>query len=214
MPPSASETGSARLCWPGRPAAACRAFIVNEASIGLRVARSQGRYEGVDDEELEGYEAYVGPPVYVIAELGWMYNHRPGSAVGVSVFGGPEFGYEEIQYGVKGRYRRWLDDNAAIDVSIGTLLGTGYNHGQAGAHNAGWESCYHDLIGLDLGFDRRSAGRAAACVAPRISAPRRHWTEYSRRGYVMLRTGSGLALAAYGAAGLVGLMAFAYQSAW
>ena len=112
--PGPSSVGS--FCWRGRPAPACRTFLLAEGNLYTPVAGS--RYTrrdynpSVDTRSLE-------LTWYVAWELGAMRNVSLNDAVGASaMLGGDANG---VRWAVKGRYRRWLDAGTALDVGAGVL---------------------------------------------------------------------------------------------
>ncbi len=82
----------------------CGSYLITEAHARYRVSSSAGQ-----------------SAFYLTAEVGWMKN-LGDAAVGVTVFGGHDFGFETGRAGVKGRYRRWLGGSHRIDLSAGLLL--------------------------------------------------------------------------------------------
>lgn len=103
-----------KFCWRGRPG--CRTFFLAEGNVYTPVAGS--RYSrrpydnGPDTRSLE-------LSWYVAWELGGMRSVSDNDAVGASVLvGGDANG---ARWGLKGRYRRWLDEATAVDVGAGVL---------------------------------------------------------------------------------------------
>jgi len=102
------------LCLDAEPLPACHSFIVTEAHFLARLGPDAG--SGACCPEI----LYTS---YLTAELAWMVNLGDGhSAAGFGVFGGREFAVEATQIGVRGRYRRWLDQRRAVDVAAGMVL--------------------------------------------------------------------------------------------
>lgn len=98
---SAAEAPTA-LCFQSRPASSCRVFLVTEVSRSSRE-----------------YGAQQGPEHQAQWALGAMVNVTGSDAVGGTlVVGAPGSG----QWGATGRYRRWLNEGFAIDVSPGVLV--------------------------------------------------------------------------------------------
>jgi hypothetical protein len=100
----AQEQDPKSLCFFAGPAAQCSSYLITEAHARYRVSSSAGQ-----------------SAFYLTAEAGWMKN-LGDAAVGFTVFGGHDFGFETGRAGVKGRYRRWLGGPHRIDLSAGLLL--------------------------------------------------------------------------------------------
>ena len=92
------------LCFYAAPQPRCGSFLITEAHARYRVSSAAGQ------------NAF-----YLTAEAGWMKN-LGDAAVGFTVFGGHDFGFETGRAGLKGRYRRWLGGAHRLDVSAGMLL--------------------------------------------------------------------------------------------
>lgn len=125
--PIFSEAGNAQIqpgaspadesfCWRGRPAPACRTFLLAEGNVYTPVAGSRYTRQpygtGPQTRSLE-------LTWYVAWELGAMRNLDANDAVGASaMLGGDANG---ARWALKGRYRRWLDESTALDVGAGVL---------------------------------------------------------------------------------------------
>lgn len=121
-----ASPGTGKFCWRGRPAPACRTFLLAEGNVFTPVAGSRytrtGYNSGTPTQSLE-------LTWYVAWELGGMVNVDANDAVGASVLvGGDANG---ARWGVKGRYRHWLDAATALDVGAG-VLGAGRSVPRAG----------------------------------------------------------------------------------
>jgi len=102
--------------WRGRPAPECRGFVLTEFGIGARLNDSShpARAASVSTE-------------YVVYDFGPMFNVNQRTALGATVSVKLT---NETYLAVLGRYRRWLDDNWALDVSAGPLLAGDSNDGK------------------------------------------------------------------------------------
>jgi hypothetical protein len=109
------ESGEA-IGWRGRPAPECRGFVVTEFGIGARLNDSSHRAR-----------AESVPAEYAVYDLGAMFNVDRNTALGATVSVKLT---NETYLGVLGRYRRWLDDNWALDVSAGPFLAGDSNDGK------------------------------------------------------------------------------------
>jgi hypothetical protein len=92
------------FCVLAAPVPQCSSFLITEAHARYRVSSGAGQ-----------------SAFYLTAEVGWMKN-LGNVAVGFTVFGGHDFGFETGRAGLKGRYRRWLGGSHRIDLSAGLLL--------------------------------------------------------------------------------------------
>lgn len=92
------------FCFLAAPPEQCGSYLITEAHARYRVSSAAGQ-----------------TPIYLTAEAGWMKN-LGGAAVGITVFGGHDFGFETGRAGLKGRYRRWLGGPHRVDLTAGLLL--------------------------------------------------------------------------------------------
>ncbi len=92
------------FCFFAAPPEQCSSYLITEAHARYRVSSSAGQ-----------------SAFYLTAEVGWMKS-LDNAAVGFTVFGGHDFGFETGRAGLKGRYRRWLGGSHRFDVSAGLLL--------------------------------------------------------------------------------------------
>jgi hypothetical protein len=111
-----TSAGPKRLCFRGRPATVCRAFLLTEAGYYARLAGSdfaeQFRTASFEREHLTSHVSW---------ELGGMVNRGSSTAIGATVLFGMD-GHGERR-GIKGRYRRWFDNgNGTFDASAGLLI--------------------------------------------------------------------------------------------
>ncbi|KPK81606.1 MAG: hypothetical protein AMS25_05485 [Gemmatimonas sp. SM23_52] len=114
----------AQFCFRGRPARECRQFLITEA----------GYARGARDGWL------------LMSELGFMHNLNDKNALGGTVLAGMVS--DDVQIGLKLRYRRWLSSKLTLDASPGVILHHG-NHrapGFTGHVGVG----YGDYLGLTL----------------------------------------------------------------
>lgn len=95
------------LCFWARPLATCRTFFLTEAHL---------RYRFTSDTAVYGQTK-----IYLTGELGVMRNIAPTRSIGVSVFGGYDWGVEDARLGAKGRYRWWAGSTSRFDVQAGVV---------------------------------------------------------------------------------------------
>jgi len=104
-----AERLSAQTCYRGRPAPACKVFFVTEAGYTYKLTA------GAEDDAVH----------YVSGEIGAVTNRGRFAFGGTAFFGGlggtGELG-AALRGGVKGRVRRWLSPDAALDLSLGPML--------------------------------------------------------------------------------------------
>jgi hypothetical protein len=104
------------FCWRGRPAESCRTFLVAELSGYTAVASS--RYTR------RGFQGEITRSMHLTGHGGWevgaMRNVSPQDAVGATLMAGGDANGERVA--VKGRYRRWMSDRAAMDVGAGLMF--------------------------------------------------------------------------------------------
>jgi hypothetical protein len=103
------------FCWKGRPAPACRVFLVAEGSLYAPFAGSRYTRRGFEGEITRSLELTW----YAAWEVGGMVNVDENDAVGAVVLvGGDANG---ARMALKGRFRRWLGPAAALDLGAGVL---------------------------------------------------------------------------------------------
>ncbi|HEV8264705.1 MAG TPA: hypothetical protein VGQ06_07125 [Gemmatimonadales bacterium] len=106
-PPHASDS-TGPTCWRGRPLAHCESFWITDFTYGTR---------------LNAVEEPGGGKVkgdYLTWEFGGMVNQGPRHAFGAAMI--KSFGHERSYFGVRPRYRRWLNSETSLDVSVGILV--------------------------------------------------------------------------------------------
>ena len=163
-PGAAQQTGGRRdtsaVCFNPSPLPRCRSFAVVEFELmGLR-NRSPESYTA------PGQFSYSGSlDAHASVEFGWLRNLNDRSALGGTLFAGSMSG-DGGRYGVKGRYRRWLDGQFAVDLEGGPLAvsgGSGHSpFARDGAFGAttGVEFAYRDLIAVSANLDVVKGDRA------------------------------------------------------
>ena len=144
---------------------------------------------------------------YLTADIGWMKNVSQRDALGVSVFGGPEFGFDQVQYGARGRYRRWLGERSSMDVSAGVVLGTTADIGKPGFSGV-IDFTLSDLFLVSFGLDYANT---EACALEESMAQPSCGERHDTRSYLGVGLGSKLGLVGYGVAGIVGLLALIFS---
>lgn len=113
----ADDSGSqACRCFRGRPQSECTSFFITEFAYLKRLAR--------DDKP--NTDASNDKDFYFLAEVGWMKNLNPKTAVGGTLSWG--FDDDNSRVALKPRYRRWLTRRMNLDVSMGIIVWnlTGY----------------------------------------------------------------------------------------
>lgn len=109
------------FCWQGRPVESCRSFLLAEGGAHMLLAGS--RYRRVGDRydyDTPGVTRSPHLTGHVNLEVGIMVNRGPAHAVGATVLGGGDA--NGFRLGAKGRYRRWMGRDAALDLGAGVLV--------------------------------------------------------------------------------------------
>lgn len=131
------EEGSSRCgCFRGKPAPECCGFILLETSLRTRLNNSMYR---------DGADAFHGG-----LDVGFMVNRNSSSALGASFYASGDD--DGGRWGLRGWYRRWMENNIHLDLSAGVLIAGSDNYGAPKfpglVASASWG--YADLISLDL----------------------------------------------------------------
>lgn len=197
--------GPASLCFKARPRPWCKSFLLTEANFYYRL------YPTIDFEAaVTGHGGFgsrnTGPsvdtPWYLSADIGWMWNLSTRSAVGGSIFAGYEFGWENYQYGLRGRYRWWLGSGSSLGASAGVVYGS-----YAGI---GKDPGFTGRLTLSL-WDTLLLSAALDYVPVYVTEDGRYYSDeptgYGERFYVGASSGSRLGIVSYAVAGLLALMA-------
>lgn len=104
------------FCWTARPLEVCRTFFVAEA--GAYTALASTRYTR------RGFDGRTTRSMHLTGHVGWevgvMRNVSSRDAVGAALLAGGDANGERIA--VKGRYRRWMPGNAAMDMGAGVMF--------------------------------------------------------------------------------------------
>jgi hypothetical protein len=104
------------FCWTARPLEVCRTFFVAEA--GAYTALASTRYTR------RGFDGRTTRSMHLTGHAGWevgvMRNVSSRDAVGAAVLAGADANGERIA--LKGRYRRWMRGNSAMDVGAGVMF--------------------------------------------------------------------------------------------
>jgi hypothetical protein len=99
---------NAQDCYRGRPSPKCKTFWITEFGYSFRLDQQPGRYPSDAN-------------FYFTWEYGLMGNLNQKSALGAAfMLGADDDGH---RYGVKSRYRRWLDKTVSVDLGAGVLFG-------------------------------------------------------------------------------------------
>lgn len=130
------------LCFRGQRADACRWFFITESRYHFLLAGSRESWS-------DAGSAITRP--YLVAEGGLMRNISPTTAVGMTLWGGYDFGYETTRLGISARARRWLSPQRSIEGALGPLYTSRWQAGGGSTLGAGGR------VGLNFG-DRVSLG--------------------------------------------------------
>jgi hypothetical protein len=94
---------NAQLCFRGKPLLECKTFWITEFGYNHRLDR------------------FSDSNSYFTWETGLMRNVNRQTAIGATLFFGADpYGH---RYGLKPRYRRWLNNSVSFDLGAGVLLG-------------------------------------------------------------------------------------------
>lgn len=129
------------LCFRAAPLPDCRSFLVTEVVLGRRLFGTGA--EGQSLDQMMEWRA--------VFEIGAMVNRDDRTALGGS--GVVRLGDEVLIWGARGRYRRWLDDGDAWEVSAAAL----FVSNPSGATAPGTTASY-DGLGAELGASWSPAG--------------------------------------------------------
>lgn len=114
--PRAEPRSDQQFCWQGRPIESCRTFLLAEGGAHMLLAGSRYTRNEYGNRGTTRSAHLVG---HVNWEIGVMANRGAAEAVGVAVLvGGDANG---LRLGLKGRYRRWMGRDAALDIGAGVL---------------------------------------------------------------------------------------------
>ena len=100
---------NAQHCFRGKPLPKCKTFWITEFGYSLKLDEQPRRYQS------------SGTNFYFTWEYGLMRNLNQKSALGAALFGGADDNGH--RFGVKPRYRRWLDNSTGLDICAGVLFG-------------------------------------------------------------------------------------------
>ena len=168
------EHATAQHCFRGKPCPQCRWFWITDSNFMYRLWSSE-----------DARERNTGSNVLFSFDLGVMHNHSERSALGASISGGYDQGYEQGQIGARLRYRRWLNRPFSFEYAPGIMVNTGKGHYK--------------------GFSNLLAITAADLVALSM---RIDFMKYSRESSYQVCTYGGITLGSYaGIAGAVGVSA-------
>jgi hypothetical protein len=107
-----------------RPLRKSHFFWITEFGYSRRFKQPVKSYS--EERESYGYhwtniETYIPARQYFTWELGPMGNLNPKTAMGATLLFGVD-GDDVVRFGMKPRYRRWLDKKTSIDIAPGILL--------------------------------------------------------------------------------------------
>jgi hypothetical protein len=162
-PRERSPRGARRACAPQFAVALALA-----ASLAPFSAAAQTRFRGAPLPECRSFflTEVSGGVIYdqnfvATADLGYMRNLDPGSAVGGSIFLSAEGVVEDswVAFGLRPRYRRWLSRQTSLDaaLAVGGVAGTsGSTDGGLLVHTELTFGAW-DLVGITVGVAYSSA---------------------------------------------------------
>lgn len=143
------------FCFRAAPLPECRSFVVSEVAVGRRLFGTEAPEGQLLDQMME-WRAVI--------EIGAMVNRDERSAVGGS--GVLRLGDEVLIWGLRGRYRRWLSNGDAWEISAAALSVSGSNSGPDGSTgpdgspgSVQWAS--YDGLGGEVGASWSPAGWVA-----------------------------------------------------
>lgn len=140
------ERAGGGFCFRAAPLPACRSFVVSEVAVGRRLFGT-GAPEGQLLDQMMDWRAVI--------ELGAMMNRDERSALGGS--GVLRLGDEVLIWGLRGRYRRWLSNGDAWEISAAALSVSGSNSSPDGSPGSvQWAS--YDGLGGEVGASWSPAG--------------------------------------------------------
>jgi hypothetical protein len=158
--PPAPSSQAAAVCFNASPLPRCRSFAVVEVEVMAARARTPDSFSAPNQLS---YFGSLG--THVSVELGWVRNITEQSGVGGTFSAGTMSG-DGGRFALKGRYRRWLDRQFAIDLEGGPLAVSGGSDnspfGRNGARGAtlGAALAYRDFFALSGSFDAVKGDRA------------------------------------------------------
>jgi hypothetical protein len=143
------------LCFRGRPPDRCRWFFITESRYHYRLTPGTTR-----DQRGDPGTSFLRH--YLLAEAGLMRNVSPDWAVGVTLWGGHDFGFETARFGMAARARRWLA-GSALEASLGPAytsktVGKGITAALGAAARIDWN--VRDVVNLGLRAEWVPEGRA------------------------------------------------------
>jgi hypothetical protein len=152
------DVGHAQTCFKARPLPRCSSIVVVEAGFGAAVGSHP-------DPEVSTFTI----------EAGYMTNRTDRWSLGATVFvkgGDPINGY-----GVRPRYRYWLEDNkASVDFAPGVIVRTFNSHSKAPAFsgqvalNLGWALAITGQVDHVRYTDDYGTDRLASYLGARLAS--------------------------------------------
>jgi hypothetical protein len=138
----AQNPDTSNVCWRPRPLAKCKSWIITDAAVETLGASTSAKHlivgltDGlgyVSDDfstrlaftvgrmvNLEGARRATEGKLNGPTESGRLVNRGPKSAVGISL----SMVNTDLPGRIEGRYRRWVDPELGLDVSVGAMRGT------------------------------------------------------------------------------------------
>jgi len=119
--PATAQSGP--TCFRGRPAPACRWYVVLEGGAGIGLAQTAS-------------SVIPGHPDLSI-QVGLMRNRGPQGAFGGTLYGSRDLATRRTIVAILPRYRRWLNGDVALDVAAGPAFHVGNFDGRVTVYSAG-----------------------------------------------------------------------------
>ncbi|MFH1219650.1 MAG: hypothetical protein V1694_04280 [Candidatus Eisenbacteria bacterium] len=130
---------SARMCFRGKPAPACKTFWITEFGLG--------------------YMPKTYDPICLSSEIGWMVNYRERYAIGGTTYIAFDNNLECVRGGLKLRVRRWMSPNWSMNFAGGPILGRTWSGGDVQPGFAGHVDVnYKDRVAPYIGMDLLKGG--------------------------------------------------------
>jgi hypothetical protein len=119
--PAAAQSGP--TCFRGRPAPACRWYVVLEGGAGIGIAQTASPVN-------------PGRPDLSI-QVGLMSNRGPRHALGGTLYASRDIATQRTIVAILPRYRRWLNGDVALDLAAGPAFHVGNFDGRVTVYSAG-----------------------------------------------------------------------------
>lgn len=152
---------NAQHCFRGKPLPDCKTFWITEFGNSYRLDQPPRKYRN------------IGERFYFTLESGLMANLNPKSALGATFMLGA--GDNGIRFGVKPRYRHWLNNSTSLDIGYGVLVAPRFPGltSHIGLNFGDWLALttHLEIIRLELmPFNRTQSRKTTADVAWYVGA--------------------------------------------